>query len=161
MNEVLSTIRLRVGEQNLSDSCSRHGCRVYMNDMPRCRVIVDSDLAFPAHNVSGGRCDYILFLITPDTDALVVVPMELKSGSVDASEAAEQLQCGADFADRFVSENNGNLRFLPVLFHGRSIHPMQRNTLNRTKIRFRGLEFTIKTERCNRPRNLASTLGLS
>ena len=128
-----------------------------MEDVARCRVIVDADLAFPDHNVSGSRCDYIVFLADSDTSA-VVVPMELKSGGVDASEVAEQLQCGADFADLFVPETDGDIPFLPVLVHGRSIHPKQRKTLNRVKIRFRGRDLTIKTGRCNRPRNLADVL---
>lgn len=132
-----------------------------MNDVPRCRVIVDADLAFPAHKVRGSRCDYIVFLIDSDTDAFVVVPMELKSGGVDASEVAEQLQQGAAFAERFVLKTNGDIHCRPVLFHGRRIHKKQLKTLNRTKVRFRGLHLTIKTERCNRPGNLASALGLS
>ena len=129
-----------------------------MEDVARCRVIVDADLAFEAHNVSGSRCDYIVFLADSDTSA-VVVPMELKSGGVDASEVAEQLQCGADFADRLVPRSNGEIRFRPVLFHGRRIHKKQLNTLNRTKVRFRGRDLTIQTGRCNRPRNLANVLG--
>lgn len=130
-----------------------------MEGVSRCRVIVDADLAFPAHDVSGGRCDYIVFLAESDAGTLVV-PMELKNGGVDASEVAEQLQRGADFADRFVPNTNGDLPLLPVLFHSRSIHPKQRKTLNRAKIRFRGHNLTIKTERCDRPRNLANVLGI-
>ncbi len=159
MNDILSTIRSRVGEENLSDSCRKNGCRVSMEGVSRCRVIVDADLAFPAHDVSSGRCDYIVFLADSDSNAFVV-PLELKGGGVDASEVVVQLQRGADFADLFVPETDGDIPLLPVLFHSRSIHPNQRKTLNRTKIRFRGRDLTIKTGRCNHPRNLANLLGV-
>ena len=127
-----------------------------MEDLPSHRVVVDADLAFPAHEMAGKRCDYVLFLffaVTPK-DTLFAVPMELKSGGADASEVSEQLQRGADFAHRFAPK----AVCCPILFHGKKIHEAQRKTLNRAKVRFRGLQLTIKTARCNRPRNLALAL---
>lgn len=159
MNEVLNEIRSQVGAKNLSDSCGRDGCRVSLEDVPSRRVVVDADRAFSAHAIDGRRCDYVLFFINTATKTLLAVPIELKSGGVDsASEVSEQLQGGADFAKRFVPEIIESL-CLPVLFHGRKIHEKQRKTLNRSKVRFRGRQLTIKTARCNRPKNLASALG--
>ena len=158
MNEVLDRIRSQVGAENLSDSYIRDGCRVSMEDVPSRRVVADVDRAFPAHRMEGKRCDYVLFFISAAKDTLFAVPMELKSGGVDASEVSTQLQRGAEFAERFAPSAFRSICH-PVLFHGKSIHPKQRKTLNRAKVRFRGRQLTIKTARCNQPRNLARALG--
>lgn len=158
MSEVLDEIRIQVGDENLGDSCRRNGCRVFMQDVPSRRVLVDADRAFPAHKMEGQRCDYVLFFVISGKDTLCAVPMELKSGGVDASEVAGQLQRGADFAYRFAPQDLKAVCH-PVLFHGGSIHPKQRKTLNRAKVRFRGRQLTIKTARCNQPRNLVRALG--
>ena len=161
MNEVLNQIRSQVGAENLSNSCKREGCRVSLEDVPSHRVVVDADKAFPARKIGGKRCDYVLFFLNADSDTLLAVPIELKSGGVKSvSEVSEQLQRGAEFAERFAPEAIESL-CLPVLFHGGNIHEKQRKTLNRTKVRFRGLKLTIKTARCNRPKNLASALGMT
>lgn len=158
MNEVLDKIRTQVGAENLSDSCRRDRCQVSMEEIPSRRVVADADRAFPAHRMEGKRCDYVLFFMSTAKDTLFAVPMELKSGGVDASEVSEQLQRGAEFAGRFVPKAF-KVACHPVLFHGKSIHPKQRKTLNRAKVRFRGRQLTIKTARCNQPRNLARALG--
>ena len=157
MNEVLDKIQSQVGADNLSSSCSRDGCQVSMADVPSRRVVIDADRAFPAHQMEEGKqCDYILFFTSQDT--LFAVPMELKSGGVDASAVSEQLQRGAEFAAHFVPTAFRTICH-PVLFHGKSIHPKQRKTLNRAKVLFHGRQLTIKTARCNQPRNLARALG--
>ena len=160
MNEILDKIRSRVGKANLSDSCRRGGCRVSMENMPSpsYRVVVDADLAFPTHQMEGKRCDYVLFFIGTTNDTLITASIELKSGSVDASEASEQLQRGADFANRFAPKD-GTSSCYPVLFHGNRIHRQELKVLNRTKVHFRGLLMTITTARCGKSKNLAHALG--
>ena len=153
MSEALDEIRSRVGEKNLSTSCSRDGCRVYLTDVPSNRVIVDVDKVLPDSTDEHG--DYVLFY-TDDKNTLVTVPMELKSGDVDASKAHKQLQQAATYADKITKDSKPVCH--PTLLHGGSIHPKQRKTLNRTKIRFRDRLLTIKTARCGRPRNLALAL---
>ena len=159
MNEVLDAIRSQVGAENLSESCGRAGCWVSMEDVPSPRVVVDADRAFPSHGMESKRCDYVLFYMDVSKGALFAVPMELKSGTVDASQVSEQLQRGAEFVDRFTSSVFKSF-YHPVLFHGKSIHPKQRKTLNRAKVRFRGRKLTITTARCNRPKNLSRVLGM-
>jgi hypothetical protein len=127
-----------------------------MKDVPSPRVVVDADLAFPVHNISGKKCDFILFLFE-NGGKLLTIPVELKGGNVDASDAHEQLQRGADFA-AWVVPRNFNSLCRPVLIHEKSLHPQQRKTLNRAKVRFRGHELTIKTARCKDHRNLALAL---
>ena len=158
MSRVLDDICADIGAKNCCESCSRDGCRVSLKDVPRERIVIDADKAFEVHGQSGKRCDFILFVLGSGRK-LITAPIELKSGGVDVSGALEQLQEGATFAERFApTESEAVCR--PVLFHGSRIHPRDRNKLNRTKIRFRGMDLTVKTSRCNRPRNLADALEL-
>lgn len=152
VDDVLSGIRSRVRTDNLSDTYSRDGCRVCMTDVPTSRIAVDADRAFPAHNVEGKRCDYVLFFIGTAADTLVIVPMELKSGKVDVSDASKQLQGGAKFAELMTRGHPGvKPTCHPILFHGNRIHKMERKALNRAKVTFRNRQLTIKTARCGQP----------
>ena len=158
MSAALSGIRAKVGAENCGKSCSRKGCRVYLTgtDAPTDRVIVDADKAFPAHGWKGKRCDFILFVDRGD-GRLLAAPVELKSGRTDVSEAVEQLQGGADFAADLAPPN---AVCLPILFHGKGLHPAERNRLNHAKIVFRDdRASTIRTARCNRKGNLAGALS--
>lgn len=161
-DDILSGIRSRVGTDNLSDTCSRDGCQVSMTDVPASRIVVDADRAFPAHHVEGKRCDYVLFFIGTAADTLVIVPMELKSGGINASAASEQLQQGTKFADRFTPDHSGvKPTCHPILFHGKRIDEKDRKALNRAKVTFRSQKLTIKTARCGQPKNLSRVLKSS
>ena len=156
MSAALNRIQAAVGTSHCRESCSRDRCQVDLNGAPNARLIVDADTAFPAHGVRGKRCDFILFL-SGGGRALVVAPIELKSGDVDASEAVDQLQAGAAFADR-LSRGESGADCQPILFHGKSIHRTQRIALARGKVNFRGRKLTVKTARCGQPGNLARVL---
>ena len=158
MKAVLDGIRAGIGAENCCETCSRDRCRVYLEEVPSERIVVDADMAFEAHGHFGKRCDFILFVLGGG-GRLVVAPIELKSGRVDVSDALEQLQEGAAFAERFVPEASG-AACRPVLFHGRGIHRTDRGRINRGKIRFGGASVTVKTGRCDRPRNLAGALEI-
>ena len=127
-----------------------------MTDVPQSRIIVDMDKG-PVSVTTGKRCDYVFFFV--DTkNTLVTVSMELKSGRVDSiSDVCEQLQQGATYAEDLVPKGSKSVCH-PILFHGNSIHNVQRKKLNRAKVRFLGGQLTIKTARCGRPRNLALAL---
>ena len=155
--EVLENIRLAVGKKNLSKRIKGHSCKVDVEEIPSNRVLVNADLAFPARGIDGKRCDYVLFFFEPDTDYLLTAPMELKRGSGDVSQVSEQIQQGAKFAEPFAPQESES-QCRPVLFHGKQLHWKERQELNRTKIRFRGRDSTIRTARCGRPRNLANAL---
>ena len=158
MNEILENIKENVGEENLSESCEENDCIASLEAVPLPRVVVDANKAFPAHKIGGKRCDCIVFFMNAAEDRLVTVPIELKGGSVDASEVFEQLQQGASFADRFVPRNHNSI-CSPILIHGQGIHKSQQKKLNRAKVRFRGTDCTIERGRCDRPRNLANALS--
>ncbi len=157
MNEVLYDIATAIGADNCCESCTRDRCRVFLQDIPRERILVDADRAFGAHGCLGKRCDFILFTLT--AGKLFVVPIKLKSGGVDVSGALEQLQEGAAFGERFVHRAS-NAVCRPVLIHGSGMHRTDRSRLNRQKIRFRGSGITVKSGRCNKARNLATALEI-
>ena len=156
MNSVLKQICISVDKKHLTESCRQAGCRVSLTGVSPDRAIVNTESAFPAHGLEGKRCDYVLFVVNPQGN-LVAAPMELKSGKVDASEAADQLQGGATFVECATPATSATV-CCPILFHGRSIHSKERKALNRQKIEYCGQRVTIKTARCNRPRNLAEAL---
>lgn len=158
MKAVLDGIRVGIGAENCCETCSRDGCRVSLKDVPHERIVVDADKAFYAHGHRGKRCDFILFVLGGG-GKLVVAPIELKSGRVGVSDALKQLQQGAAFAERFVPEAS-EAACRPVLFHGSGIHRTDRSRFNREKIRFRGVDVTVKTGRCDRTRNLAGALEI-
>ena len=156
--DILGSLRSRIGANNLVTSCNGAGCRVYMTDVPRKRVIVDADKAFDAHRIPGQRCDRVLFLLGPAPCRLIAAPIEFKSGTVDASEVAGQLQQGIEFVKRFAPPD-AHLACRPILIHGHGLHSYQREILSRTKISFGRQRLTITTARCNHPRNLATALA--
>ena len=158
MKEALDGIRANIGAENCCESCSGDGCRVYLDGIPRDRIVVDAEKAFEAHEQSGKRCDFILF-VPGDGRKLVAAPIELKSGGVDVSEVLEQLQGGAAFAERFAPKASGAV-CRPILFYGGTIHKKQLKALNREKIRFHQVDLTVKIKRCGRRRNLADALEI-
>jgi hypothetical protein len=156
IDEVLDAIRTEVGADNLAVSCNRDECDVFLADLPTDRIIIDADLAFPAHGWEGERCDFVVFLFGSDAN-LYAVPVELKSGSIPIAKTVRQLRKGAEFVDRFGPEEPPPA-CRPILIHGRRISFRERKRLNRLKVTFRGLELTIKTARCGHPGNLALAL---
>ncbi|RKU24037.1 hypothetical protein C6503_02110 [Candidatus Poribacteria bacterium] len=160
MSEVLSEIRERVGEENLINSCGDRRCRVDMTDIPRERVVINVDMAFPENRITGKRCDQILIYGNSTKGRLVVGLIELKSGTFKATDVFEQLQGTVDvFSDLIPQTLETTL--IPVLFHGRGISKLQHRDINRTPVRFRNQRFPIRLRRCGVPRNLASVLSQS
>lgn len=161
MSNILKNIKDKIGAENCRRSCcTRDGCKVDLEGTPSTRVIADADCEFLDAFFPGKRCDFILFF--QDSDGTVVIaPLELKHGRAEANSTAEQLQAGACFAERMIQESCGSVCPVcqPILFHGRRLHRVQREELNRAKIRFRGAQLTIQTAKCCQPGNLAKALS--
>ena len=159
LHDALEEIRRWIGNREAT-SYTREGCRVSMANIPSNRVVLDVDLASPADRANTNQCDFVLFYIDTAQNSLVGVPMELKTGDVDASDAVAQLQEGARIVDR-CAPNNVEINLGLVLVHGGSMHRSQRNRLRTARIRFRGEEFPINTTRCGHTGNLAQALSKS
>lgn len=154
MSDILSRVCTAVGESYICKSVSRDECSVDPTGLPDQRVVVDADLALPAHQWSGSRCDFIIFFTEVHRDHVVVtVPLELKSGRAEIPHVSEQLQQGADFAAHFAPSS---AICQPILIHGKRINLRE---LNRAKVLFRDRRMTIRTARCNRAGNLAQALS--
>ena len=156
LHEALEEVRRWVGVR-IATSYTKEGCRVSMANIPSERVVLDVDLAFPAGRSGTNQCDFVLFYIDSIQSSLIAVPMELKRGDVDASEAIAQLQEGARIVDNS-TPTDVEMNLVLVLVHGGSMHRSQRNRLRAARIRFRGTEFPINTARCGHQGNLAQAL---
>ena len=158
LSEALDEIRKRVGEENLTNSCSSDGCRVDMTDVPHPRIVVEVERMFQVNQRSDKRCDRMLFYVDPDSNTLVVVLIELKSGNVNATDVFQQLQGGAKFAAEVIPQDI-ETTCIPVVFHGKRIHDAQLPKLKRNEVRFRRQTFPIRKGKCGRrTKNLASVL---
>ena len=159
MSEVLSEIRTRLGEENLTNSCGVRNCHVDGTGVPSDHVVVNLDSAFDTHNRTGNRCDRILFYINPAGNVLVVVLIELKGGTFNsAPDVAKQLQGGADFVKGFIPSGI-KTTCVPIVFHGNGNHKAQFKKLRRETVNFGGRQFPISKDKCNAPKNLARVLS--
>ena len=149
-----------MGRGQESKSYTKEGCRVSMANIPSERVVLDVDLVFPTGRSGTNQCDFVLFYIDTAQDSLIGVPMELKRGDVDASEAVAQLQEGARIVDG-CTPNDVEMNLVLILVHGGSMHRSQRNRLRTARITFRGEEFPINTTTCSYQGNLAQALAKS
>ena len=130
-----------------------------MANIPSERIVLDVDLATPRNNANTNQCDFILFHIDDTQNSLVGVPMELKSGNVDASEVVNQLRDGARIVDNFAPRNIA-INLVLVLVHD-GIHKAQYEKLKSSTIKFRGEDIPINTTRCGHQGNLAQALAKS
>lgn len=160
LHEAFDEIRQWVGDRTAT-SYTRSGCRVSMADIPRERVVLDVDLAFPVDRAVEPQCDLILFYSDTIENSIVGVPMELKSGNVDASVVIQQLQAGARIVDRLVPKEI-KTSCIPVLVYGGQMHRQQRRKqIKPSKVNFRSQKFSIYTTRCGYEGNLADALKKS
>ena len=160
LHEAFEEVRRWVGNRKATSSYTKEGCRVSMANIPSERVVLDVDLVFPTGRAGTNQCDFVLFYIDTAQNSLVGVPMELKRGDVDASEAVAQLQEGARIVDG-CTPNDVEMNLVLILVHGGSMHRSQRNKLRTARITFRGEEFPINTTRCGHQGNLAQALAKS
>ena len=155
--DALNQIRRWIGGRE-AKSYTREGCRVSLANLPRERVMLDVDRAFPTDRAVKAQCDFILFYVDADRESLVIVPMELKRGDVDASDAIKQLQEGASIAARLVPRNVKTI-CIPLLVYGnKRIRKEQNEKLRRSTVNFRGQSYLIQATRCSYEGNIAAAV---
>ena len=149
-NEILENIRDQVGRENLfnGNSFRRGRCSVNLTGVSENdRVVVDLDKVFPSGQRVRNQCECILFYFDA-TANFVVVPIELKDGEVDASEASNQLKGGAAFAVDYIPSGSKSVCY-PFLFHnGISKAEVRQLSKSQSRIRLQGKSYEIKTARC-------------
>ena len=152
MNDLVRAARAKIPKSCQSKKCSREGCSVLLTGIGNERVIVDMDckeLDIPEDRI---RCDY-LFVGAENR----IAPIELKRGSVEASEVAEQLRTGTAFAERELVPGNAEAHFRPIVAYGGKLHRSQSEALKKRQyqIEFRGAHYEVKLIRCGSPLALA------
>ncbi len=113
----------RVPDSCRTTHCDKDKCRVDLAGAPVVHVIVDMDcgaLPIPAHRK---RCDCLF--VGEECNTTWVVPIELKSGRLDARTVLKQLEGGARTADSWLPQRI-SFQLVPLLAHGK---PIPRNGL--------------------------------
>lgn len=124
---------------------SKEGCTVVMTGVSRERLVIDFDKPGSPLQQDSTRCDY-LCIVEADNGDDWIVPLELKKGGFKANAIAQQLQAGANVADRLVS-TAASFRFRAVAFSG-TVRKAERLSLKRQRVEFRGRREEIRRTRC-------------
>ncbi len=134
--------------------CNKDGCRVSLNGAPQERVIIDMDCDALQIPDDKKKCDYLF--VGEEKNTTWVVPIELKSGRLRAREVLEQLEEGVKMADMWLPQGI-SFQLVPVLAHGKRIHPHDLKVLRSRKIRLRGQRKGAVLIRCGDPLTKALT----
>ena len=150
MADIVKTLGDQLPVECQATKCSGAGCSLKLNNLPKPYVLIDMDCKELEHP-TGNRCDFI-FISGEDVinkkDAWIV-PIELKSGRLDASQVIKQLQSGSNFAASIMPQNV-RVQFIPIAAHGGRAHSREIKKLRQQRIRFRQIQAQIKLTRCGR-----------
>jgi hypothetical protein len=142
MSDLHRMVRERCGQAVVS-SCTKRGCTLKLDGIDISqRTVVDIDLHLPRLPEGQKKADYYVF-VTQCKPVCVVV--EMKDGQVKAADSA-QLQAGATHLESHFNDLRP-LTVLPLLVH-RSMSSIERKSLARRRVRFRGMDASIITCRC-------------
>ena len=160
LSKGLTHVQGQVSPDSLTNECKEKGCRAYLTDIPRQKVVINLEKEFDALGKSGKRGDRLLFYKNTAKNTFVAVPIELKGGAATESDVREKLENSLKFATTVAPDRKacGGTVYVPVLFHGRGINwtnPRRR----RLEVNFRGKTLTVLIGSCGRKRNLATLLS--
>lgn len=147
MSEIVQAVSHAVHPNCQVKKCLKQGCGVSMEGAPESRVLVDLDCddLDIAWGDSDKRCDYLF--VGEEKVTAYVAPIELKGGGFKTSEVIGQLQGGANAADKWLPPGDA-FQFVPILVHGKGIHPEDLRKLRRAKIKLRKHEPAPVLIRC-------------
>lgn len=146
MVDILDAVLSKIPEKCRAKQCKEAQCSLKLNNLPKPCVLINMDCKELEHS-TGNRCDY-LFISNKERQCMVV-PIELKSGGLDASQVIKQLQAGSNFAASIMPQNV-RVQFIPIAAHGGRSHPHELKKLRQQRIRFRQIQAQIKLTRCGR-----------
>lgn len=126
------------------DACSKDGCSLDIGCFLPRPLVIDTDQLERCGGGGGNIPDYYV-LVTEGESILAVV--ELKSGRLDASLAADQLQGGAHETAGMLAGID-DVEFFPIVLCGKGVHAAETKVLGARKIRFRGMSHPIIKKRC-------------
>ena len=152
MTGLVATVRGKLDEACVrSRRLRKEGCSVSLRDAPQPRLIIDLDKPGSPLSQNQTRCDY-LFVAEVPSKRDWVVPLELKSGGLDAGKVVEQLQAGARAAEKLVQPSR-TIRLCPVLAYGGSMHRAERTVMKQKSswVRFHDYSEPVRQIRCGSP----------
>ncbi len=126
--------------------CKERGCELKYQRTSRGRrcLIVDCD-KYQRENDLASKIADCLFI--EGADPLQIAVAELKSGGLNPEKSVGQIQATLSLADHLLSECRVEVS-LPVLVHGKGLHPNDFKIIRHQKVAFRGLERNVVTARC-------------
>lgn len=130
----------------------RPGCRVYLSDTPKPRLLIDLDLPGSPLDEDSVRCDYLGFVDNVNR-LFCVAPVEFKR--TWRENTVRQLQAGANEAEKHVPRDC-EFSFRPIGVFER-FSPKAARTSMRRRVTFRGRSEPIRVIRCGD--QLAKALG--
>jgi hypothetical protein len=133
----------RHGECCWVSRCRESGCAVRLPARGSKLCMSGSEYQ-QRHSPAQKLCDCLVFW--EDGASEIACSIELKAGTPDVAEAAEQLQAGARIVEELVAECEG-VEFFPILASGNMTMP-EMKVLERRKVRFRGRDFPIIRLKC-------------
>ena len=134
MSDLVAAVRAVVPPDAVDCRIDRDDCSLDIADTPLPQVVVNMDndeLDVPRDRP---HSDY-LFVVEDGTREWVI-PIELKSGGFKNEHTVNQLQGGANLADRLLPENGG-FRLAAVIAYRGILHASKRGDLLRRAIRLR------------------------
>lgn len=106
MTAVLEDVKANVRSRWIASRCDGKQCSVKLDNAPRPFVLTQMDrltaIDIEAFGLGERRCDYVYIAGRYQEKDVLIVPIELKSGGYKTREVSEQLQAGAEFAERVV-----------------------------------------------------------
>lgn len=148
MADIVKTLSNQLPVECQATKCSGSGCSLKLNNLPPPFILIDMDCK-ELKLTAGNRCDY-LFISNNERQCLVV-PIELKSGRLDASQVIKQLQAGSNFAASIIPDHyDVEVQFTPIVAYGGGAHSLELKKLKGQSIRFRQIQAQIKLTRCGR-----------
>lgn len=165
MSAFVDAVKVDIPDACHARKCRGDGCHLKLDGLGPARVLIAMDCDELARSQAERQrtCDFLFV-----GEGNWIVPIELKRGSMEASEVVAQLRAGAKFAEERILHllpTPKRLHFRPVVAF-RGTHPQQRAALRqkRNRIRFGGEFRSILTARCGdslgrvvRPPNASAT----
>ncbi len=148
MTNLIDQIKRKLPNGCLTNKLRKSGCTVKLDGAPASSIKIDMDTCEPLVKKTETRCDYIFIGGGKD---VFFVPLEVKP-TADATKIVNQLQAGADIADRRIIPQNQRVQFQPVAACRK--FGKQENLILRhenSKIHFRGDRIHIEPLKCGAP----------
>ena len=145
MNGTVTAIANRVPGCCHATRCNKDGCQIDLKGAPTTRLLVDMDCTALEIPNRENRCDY--FFVGEDRSTTWVVPIELKSGRLKATQVLDQLEGGVRAVEPWLPQGI-TFQLVPVLAHGKAIHRIELKKLHSAKIQLRGQPRQIEIIRC-------------